>query len=835
MRRNITGAQLCLLNPAVSTADKYISRASPGKVFFFRDPDAAEDFATVHEIIEANYRDIGLPGLMNQADADVGVDPVEDGDFEATLEAGTYLVVATDEGLTTTSVPQRIVVAEGETVDLAPVVPEPATLTVIVRDGAGALIPAKVILVPLSEDGHLADLDGTRKPAMGEGRVGNGVRHLILTRGGPDTFLVEPGRYRVFASHGPEYSIDTEDLDIEGGRDHPIQLSVVHEVDTTGWISLDAHLHAEPSFDSGMKLERRVTSAAAEHVELAIATDHDVVTDYEPVVDELELQTQIKSGIGVELSTLENGHFVAFPLRYDDLEIPHHDAPDWTCKSGAGILEELSEHIEEGAEGVRIMCHPRDGFIGYISQLDVNPFTGERFDYATGPNEEFEGWKVDPGGLASGNVMVLEGENPIFRESTCDFDAMEVFNSKRFDRMRTPTNDEVVTFTRCMDRILQVPEGDHGALDAACPELGDLPLATCDPGERFLSCKMRHRRALALEMAKQILIRTPEEQLALWTHTWTPGDGDQCDPAEHPPHSEGGVPPEVAGLPCVQHLGVMDDWMRWLDAGLNVTLTAASDSHGLIREPGMPRTLIRDDATTPQDIHVDEIAQAIEAHEALPTYGPVIDVSAGGALPGDLAEVQGESVEVDLRVQTASWFGVDRIEVYVSGLLEEVIELDHGPEMIVDYEGTVTVPAPEEDGFVSVIALGSREENLLGPIYLDVEFGELQLPKVTALAFGSIEGIGDLLPAPAVVPDFFPVFPLAMTNAVMLDVDGDGEWKKGATGPAFCPQPCVADEDCTHTGQTCLEPEGVCGFDIQGECTTGPPGASVGALVEGAP
>lgn len=799
-----------------------------GRVFVLRDPDPTRTFASVHEVVAENYRARGLPGVLLAADADPGLDPVEDGDFRATVPTGTWLVVATDEGRTSTSEVLRVTIEAGETTVLAPVVPAPAKVTIRVVDGGGKLLPAKLSFVPRGADGSLAELDGTRKPWLGEGRIGAGVRHLEFTASGEGSFAVEPGSYRLYVSHGPEYGLGTVDLDLASGKDHPVQVALPHEVDTAGWISMDAHLHAEPSFDSGMKLPKRVTTAAAEGLELAVSTDHDVVTDYAPTVKALGLQDVIATAIGVELSTLEIGHFVAFPLRYDALTIPDHDAPDWTCEGGPGILEELSDHIAAGAEGVRIMCHPRDGFIGYISQLDVDPFDQTRTDYGG------EKANIEAAFGGGGDVLCLECGNPIFREATCDFEAMEVFNSKRFDLMRTPTNEEVVLFSRCMEAIEDVPEGDHAALDAACVAItGGTPLAACLEGERFFDCKMRHRRAAAFEMARRILVRTPEEQLALWNHVdvYDPAlDPDRCSPEEVPDE----VPAEYAGLPCVSKPGVMDDWMRWLDLGLNVAITAASDSHGHLHEPGMPRTLVRSESERPQDIDADAIAQGIAARRALPTYGPVVDVAVDDAGPGDLVEVApGGTFTLDLRVQTASWFGVDRIEVYVSGLLEEVIPLDHGPEVVLDFEGPIELPAPETDGFVTVIALGTREENLLRPVYLDIPFGELQLPKVTALAFGSLDAFSPFFPKPAVVPDFYPIFPLAMTNAILLDADGDGAWKAGAELPEFCSRPCGDGEPACPGDQVCLSPEGVCGYDITTPCTTGPPGTgAAGALVE---
>ncbi len=112
---------------------------------------------------------------------------------------------------------------------------------------------------------------------------------------------------------------------------------------------------------------------------------------------------------------------------------------------------------------------------------------------------------------------------------------------------------------------------------------------------------------------------------------------------------------------------------------------------------------------------------------------------------------------------------------------------------------------------------------------------ELQLPRVAALAFGSLPNIGSFFPQPALVPDFYPTFPLAMTNAILLDVDGDG-WQRPGDGPAFCSAACdpTDAEGLCPDDQVCLETELVCGYDIPGECTTAAPGTGFTAarLVE---
>ena len=91
---------------------------------------------------------------------------------------------------------------------------------------------------------------------------------------------------------------------------------------------------------------------------------------------------------------------------------------------------------------------------------------------------------------------------------------------------------------------------------------------------------------------------------------------------------------------------------------------------------------------------------------AFATYGPFVRASVGGATFGGVARVQGDTVPLDLRIETASWFGVDRVEVYVSGRLVRVLEPPSGPSAIVDVDERLVLPAPPSDGWVVVVAMG---------------------------------------------------------------------------------------------------------------------------------
>jgi hypothetical protein len=119
---------------------------------------------------------------------------------------------------------------------------------------------------------------------------------------GTGTLELPPGAYMVYASRGLEYTIDSQSITVGSGGITNVSLSVERVVDTTGYVSADFHIHSGKSFDSSLPLTDRVASFAAEGVEVMVSTDHDYITDYTPIIDNLELGAELNSIVGNELT-----------------------------------------------------------------------------------------------------------------------------------------------------------------------------------------------------------------------------------------------------------------------------------------------------------------------------------------------------------------------------------------------------------------------------------------------------------------------------------------------------------------------------------------------------
>ncbi len=826
-------------------------------VFALRDPDPSKTFTSYDAIVLANLANEESPrvGVMNQALADLGTDEERNGQYAMTLPVGSYYLVARSRS-GSLGPPVRVDVAAGGEQVVHLLVAPPAVLDYRILGEGGGLMPAKLTLQALCEAGsaqealgickagELMAADGRRRVALGDGRLDDGIFKVVYSAAGQGKEQVEPGHYRVVISRGLEYGVYTEDVVLRAGEVTSLAALLPREMDTSGFISGDFHLHAQASHDSGMSLAVRVLTNIVEGVELLSSSDHDVITDYEPALLKLGLEAFATTQIGLEITTIEMGHYLGFPLKYDETLEPTKGAIDWVCKTHQELFDEIRALGEFGPENtINVVAHPRDGFLGYFDQFDLNPWTSDR------------------------GSLGLESNNPLFKTLSCDFDAIELLNGKRFELIRTPTVSEVNDAQFCLDEILAAT--DHAAVRASCEwlrkpascdggaerRLGEpcswyadaaARFETCRDGETLEACKDKARNALTTLMVRRMVYRTPEEQLAYMDSTEDQRDSDktECNPdnlPKNPDFDEDNDPPESqffkgdqlaaerSAPPCAQHQGVADDWFALLNNGLNVTAIGNSDSHGTTAEPGLPRTWVASSTDDAGRIDKLEIAKNMKAGKAIASTGPFVRFEIGDATIGGTTSHGGGKVKARIQVQTASWFGVSRIEIYRNGTLAKGIDIDPAVTDIIDFDEVVELDEPAEDSWYVVTAVGLRDQDFLDPVYHTEALGHITFDKITALAFANLGVIGGIIGGSSLVVDYFPTLPYAITNPIYVDVDGSG-YKAPGDRALFCPTACEKDADCPREGDICHDnkivhqpgPGGTCGPDIIGRCALEP-------------
>ena len=192
-------------------------------------------------------------------------------------------------------------------------------------------------------------------------------KNFIVTPSGREVKTIPVGEYDVYITRGTEYSLDHHRVSIEEGKTTQIDSRLNQVVDTSGFISSDFHLHLQFEMRDGAMV------SAAEGIDLLTATDHNILKDYAPYIEALNLERFMKSVVGSELDTAF-GHFNSFPLRTDR----------WASRTFRHAIRTPAEFFrivrQDPGEQIIQLNHPRNWepnpTSGYFDQR-LNPETGE--------------------------------------------------------------------------------------------------------------------------------------------------------------------------------------------------------------------------------------------------------------------------------------------------------------------------------------------------------------------------------------------------------------------------------------------------------------------------
>lgn len=264
------------------------------------------------------------------------------------------------------------------------------------RDGAASPSPGKI---------QIFEADSGRRV----------VPPVLVGSDGTAEIPAAPGRYRVVASRGPEFTLAEQVIPVEGGKTSAATLTLDRVVDTRGFIGCDLHQHSAPSADSGVSTRERVLSNAAEGVECAVASEHNLIVDLGPIVHEAKLEPFFRSIVGDELTSDASrepfGHLNAFPLEVD----PKGDrggafaVRDKTAKEAFDAVRALP------GERVIQVNHPRTGRTGYFDQYRFD--VGSGVGAAPGYDARFDAVEVWSGRYVKARSGVLDDFFALLRTS----------------------------------------------------------------------------------------------------------------------------------------------------------------------------------------------------------------------------------------------------------------------------------------------------------------------------------------------------------------------------------------------------------------------------------
>ncbi|MBX3159409.1 MAG: CehA/McbA family metallohydrolase [Deltaproteobacteria bacterium] len=348
------------------------------------------------------------------------------GAFLGKLPPGQYrFIIHRDDRVTTA--PQPFAVVAGEATGVFAQVAPPATIIVAAVDELGRHAPAKVQLVgkftapggagnPPDARTFLYSLKlGERKRPTAFDGGQRFIEGAWWTVDGRLEAKVRPGTYDLVVSRGPEYEVVTKQVTLKAGSFVSEAVALKRAFATPGWVAGDFHLHAAPSTDSGLPIDQRVASCAAEGLEVAVATDHNFITDYAPVIASSGLDGWLLGIPGIELTTFEMGHFNAYPLRVDPGSTRGGEFR-WANQPPQKLMDQLRDLAVDKATGIVQVNHPRQQVLGYFAQFFIDAATAQPYT---------------PTGLLG--VFAPYGDEFRAENFSYDFDAIELLTGNHFE------------------------------------------------------------------------------------------------------------------------------------------------------------------------------------------------------------------------------------------------------------------------------------------------------------------------------------------------------------------------------------------------------------------
>jgi len=217
---------------------------------------------------------------------------------------------------------------------------------------------------------------------------------------------------------------------------------------------------------------------------------------------------------------------------------------------------------------------------------------------------------------------------------------------------------------------------------------------------------------------------------------------------------ENAIPPALTALQILdgQHPedfdATLQDWLSQLGLGRKIVATGGSGSRAMFGgEAGYPRTYVPVPRILPPDQVAAQIVTAIGEGRAVVSSGPFITLQVNGAGPGSTIPLplhrgrRGE-VTVEVAVWAPAWIGLDSLTLFVNGK-----------------------PLPQTP--ITGRTDGQRlQQSFKIPITSD------------SFIVGLVRGSSPL--TPVVNSPGSPLLPLALTNPIWIDTDGNGRYDSRA-------------------------------------------------------
>ncbi len=265
--------------------------------------------------------------------------------------------------------------------------PASGTVRVKIKNSAAEYVPGKVSFI---------GLDPTKTPYFRpENPRDTGRSHEAFKNSayppedGMDVQL-PVGIYLASASRGPEYTRDEKVIEILKGDVQALVFTIDKVIETPNLISLDPHMHTQNS-DGQPLVPERLKSVVGEGVDVAVATDHNYVTDYVSALHRLGLNKYLAVIPGSEVTKSLMIHFNTYPMKL----IEGEETKGAISVVPDSVTELFTASRVKNPQAISQLNHPRSGDLGYFNNFKLDKesaaFADKNFDLSFSLMEAMNG------------------------------------------------------------------------------------------------------------------------------------------------------------------------------------------------------------------------------------------------------------------------------------------------------------------------------------------------------------------------------------------------------------------------------------------------------------
>lgn len=202
----------------------------------------------------------------------------------------------------------------------------------------------------------------------------------------------------------------------------------------------------------------------------------------------------------------------------------------------------------------------------------------------------------------------------------------------------------------------------------------------------------------------------------------------------------------MLGIPEAVNGGDADtrsfQWLQMLNLGYRIFGVANTDGHAVGHASGSMFNYIYTDLDEPEKIDAIDIAQQVKKGRVIISNGPFMTVKVNDALPGSEIKADKGKIGIDIKILTANWCKINRVQILVNGKADT----------------SLTFKAKKHTSLFSGAAYAFTNQ-----VFLSLK----EDSHIIVLAYGEGESIG-------LVNGDKQIMPLALSNPVFVDTDGNG-------------------------------------------------------------